>query len=73
MNDAPQSPELVSVLRDQAFDEIEHVANKAASYSRSISEAAFRGDDVEVLVHLKQLKACLISMIRTYKEFFDEQ
>ena len=47
------------------------MSNLAASYSRSIGEAAFRGDDVTMLVHLKQLRLCLISMIKTYKDYFN--
>ena len=70
MTDAT-SLDLTTDARNQAFDELERVANKAASYSRSISEAAYRGDDLTVLVHLKQLKACLITMIQTYKAYFD--
>lgn len=58
-------------LRNQAFEEIEGVALKAASFCRSTSEAAYRGDDVTVLVHLKQLKSCLVHMIKTYNAYFE--
>lgn len=64
----PPSPELVSALRDQAFDEIVQVATLAESYSRSIGEAAYRGDRTTVEVHLKQLRLCCVSMIKTYKD-----
>ena len=67
MNDEPSSPELISALRDQAFEEIERVSELAASYSRSLGEAAFRGDEATVLAHLKQLRLCCLSMIQTYK------
>jgi len=65
------SDEIASELRNQAFEEIERVALKASSYSRSISEAAYRGDDHTMVVHMKQLKSCLLSMIKTYKHYFD--
>jgi hypothetical protein len=66
--DAPPSPELVSVLRDQAFEEIERVASLVASYARSTGEAAFRGDETTMAVHIKQLRLCCLSLIKTYKE-----
>jgi len=67
MQDEPSSPELA--LRDQVFEEIERVADLAASYARSAGEAAFRGDETTMLVHLKQLRLCCLSMIKTYKDF----
>jgi hypothetical protein len=72
MTDAP-SPELLSVLRDQSFDEIEHVAGKAASYARSLGEAAFRGDEMTMRVHIRQLRDCCVSIIKTYKEMAGDQ
>ena len=65
----PPSSELISVLRDQALDEIVRVATRAESYSRSIAEAAYRGDEVTVEVHLRQLRLCCLSMIGTWKDF----
>jgi hypothetical protein len=62
------SPEMISALRDQAFDEIDRVANLAASYARSTGEAAFRGDETTMFVHMKQLRLCCVAMIKTYKE-----
>ena len=67
MNDAP-SAEVASVLRDQVFEEVERLSDLAASYSRSIGEAAFRGDEVTMVVHVKQLRLCCLSMIKTYKD-----
>ena len=72
MTDATSS-DLTTALRNQAFEEVERVAGLASSYSRAIGEAAYRGDDVTMLVHLKQLRFCLISMIKTYKDYFDGQ
>jgi len=71
MNDAPPSPELVLMLRDQVFEEVERVADEAASYARSIGEAAFRGDEATMIMHLKQLRLCCIGMIKTYKDFLE--
>ena len=68
MQDKPSSPELILVRRDQAFDAIVETATLAESYSRSIAEAAFRGDQLTVEVHLKQLRLCCMSMIQTYKD-----
>ena len=69
MPDEPgPSSELHSVLRDQAFDEIGRVSELAASYSRSIGEAAYRGDQATVEAHLQHLRLCCISMIRTFKD-----
>jgi hypothetical protein len=66
MNDAP-SAELSAALRDQTFEEIERVSHLLASYSRSTAEAAWRGDETTMRVHLKQLRLCCISLLNTYK------
>jgi hypothetical protein len=60
--------EVRSVLRNQGFEELIDNADKAASYCRSIGEAAYRGDELTVGVHLKQLRAVCLAMIKTYKE-----
>lgn len=65
MQDAP----INSVLRDQAFEAIIEVADQAASYARSIGEAGYRGDQLEVAVHLRQLRECCIAMAKTYNEY----
>jgi hypothetical protein len=67
------SAEVVAVLRDQAFIEIERVANLAASYARSTGEAAFRGDQTSVLVHMRQVRLCCVSMIQTYKDYLEAE
>jgi len=68
-----ERPDVNSALRDEAFNELEHVAFKAGSYARSLGEAAYRGDDRTVGVHLQQLRLCVLAMIRTFKEAFDGQ
>ena len=60
-------PDLNMTLRDLAFEEINRVCFLTESYSRSIAEAAFRGDDRTVRVHLDQMRRCVVSMIQTYK------
>jgi hypothetical protein len=72
MTDAP-SPELRAVLRDQSFEEMERVATLVASYARSAGEAAFRGDEMTMGVHIRQLRLCCLSLIKTYKEMVDGQ
>lgn len=60
-------PDLNMTLRDMAFEEINRVCFLTESYSRSIAEAAFRGDEATVRMHLDQMRACVVSMIQTYK------
>jgi len=61
-------PEVVPFSRDQSFDEIERVGGLLASYARSSSEAAFRGDQHTLLAALQQARLCCIYMIRMYKD-----
>jgi hypothetical protein len=60
--------EVKALLRNQGFEELMDNADKAASYCRSIGEAAYRGDSVTVGVHIRQLRAVCLAMIKTYKE-----
>jgi hypothetical protein len=69
----PGGDELRAVLRDQALDEIERVASLVASYARSAGEAAFRGDETTMGVHIRQLRLCCLSLIKTYKEMAGDQ
>ena len=62
-----------AVLRNQGFEELIENADQAASYCRSIGEAAYRGDALTVGVHLKQLRALVVAMIKTFKEDVDGQ
>ena len=62
-----------AVLRNQGFEELIENADTGASYMRSLGEAAYRGDAVTVGVHLKQLRALVVAMIKTYKEDVDGQ
>ena len=67
----PDEPTVVSVLRDAAFEALIDNADQAASYSRSLAEAAFRGDALTVEVHIRQLRALIVAMIQTYKDYLD--
>lgn len=62
------SPEAIAEAKWQAFDTIEETADLAASYARSIAEAAWRRDEVELAVHIRQAIACVRSMARVYRE-----
>ena len=52
---APQS--LAAVCDDDRFTRIEELADQAASFWRSIAEAAYRGDRLTVEVHCRQVAA----------------
>jgi hypothetical protein len=73
MNDQPPSPELISALRDQVFEEIERQADLAASFARSLGEAAYRGDEMTTAVHLRQLRDCCVTMFKAYKDFLERR
>ena len=60
--------EVKALLRNQGFEALMDDADKAASYCRSIGEAAYRGDALTVEVHIRQLRAVCLAMIKTYKE-----
>ena len=67
VNEQPPPSELTSALRNQAFAEIVQTATLAVSYSHSLAEAAYRGDQLTVEVHLRQLRLCTLLMIKTFK------
>ena len=69
-DEPPLSPELISVLRDQLFEEMGRLADLAVSYSHSIAEAAYRGDEVTMVVHMRQLRECLLAMFAAQKDFW---
>lgn len=68
MPDDKSSLELGLELRNQVYGELEGQADRAASYARSIAEAAYRGDQLTAGVHIKQLRLCVLEMIKLYKE-----
>jgi hypothetical protein len=60
--------EVRSALRNQGFERLIDNADTAGSYCRSISEAAYRGDELLLGVHLQQLRGLVIAMLKTFKE-----
>lgn len=65
---AKPRPEAIAEAKWQAFDVIEETADRMASYARSIAEAAYRRDELELAVHIRQVIACARSMARVYRE-----
>lgn len=62
------SQEAIAEARWQAFDTIGQTADLMASYARSIGEAAYRRDELELAVHIRQVIDCARSMARVYRE-----
>jgi hypothetical protein len=65
---APPSDAAVRAANDLCFEAIVEFADRAASYARSASEAAFRGDQHTVRIHLGQLRLTVIAALQTAKE-----
>jgi hypothetical protein len=61
------SPEAIGAARDLVFEGLVETGSLAESYSRSLAEAAWRGDRLTAEVTLKQLRLCVISAIETFK------
>src|SRR5271169_610412 len=57
------TPEAMAAARDLAFESLIEVGSLAESYSRSLTEAAWRGDQPTVEIHLRQLRACVLACI----------
>jgi hypothetical protein len=67
------SPEAIAAARDLVFEGLVETGSLAESYSRSLAEAAWRGDQSTVEVHLRQLRACVVAGIGIFKELGDEK
>lgn len=63
----PPSPAAKAAVDDVVFAEIEELADKAASYWRSVREAAFRRERLTVAVHLKQVRLITLSTVQNLK------
>jgi hypothetical protein len=61
------SPRAVGAGRDLAFESLIETGELAVSYSRSLVEAAWRGDQLTVEAHLRQLRACVVTSIGIFK------
>jgi hypothetical protein len=68
--DAPcgPSPDAIAAGRDLVFEGLIEAGSLAESYSRSLTEAAWRGDRSTVEVHLRQLRACVVAAIDIFKQ-----
>lgn len=62
------SPDAILAARDLIFEGLIEAGSLAESYSRSLTEAAWRGDQSTVEVHLRQLRACVVAGIGMFKE-----
>jgi hypothetical protein len=65
--DAP-SPAAIAAGRDLVFEGLIEAGSLAESYSRSLTEATWRGDRSTVEVHLRQLRACIVAIIGIFKQ-----
>jgi hypothetical protein len=63
------SAEAIATVRDLVFEGLVETSSLAESYSRSLAEAAWRGDRSTVEVHLRQLRACVVTSIGIFKQF----
>jgi hypothetical protein len=62
------SAEAIAAGRDLVFEGLIEAGSLAESYSRSLTEAAWRGDRSTVEVHLRQLRACIVAIIGIFKQ-----
>ena len=62
------SPDAVSAARDLAFEAICETCDCAASYATSACEAAYRGSQHALGVHLGELRICVVAAIGAFKE-----
>ena len=62
------SPTAIAAARDLIFEGLLEAGSLAESYSRSLTEAAWRGDQLTVEVHLRQLRACVVTSIGIFKQ-----
>jgi hypothetical protein len=70
--DAVPSPAAVAVCDDDRFEAIWEFADKAASYWRSIAEAAYRGDRLTLETHCRQVRFLTLATFQTVKELGGE-
>jgi hypothetical protein len=63
---------IASVADDLRLEMIVETSELAVSYARSAAEAAWRGDRLELDVHLQRLRLSTIAAIQTFKELGSE-
>jgi hypothetical protein len=60
---------ITGALDPLLFDEIEQLADRAASYWRSIAEAGVRGETMTIAVHLRQVRLVTFHVHEILKQF----
>lgn len=60
----PPSAAAKSVGRNLIFDAMQEVLDLANSYILSAQEAAYRGDELTIGVHTRQIRACVVELIK---------
>jgi hypothetical protein len=63
----PSPQALASDYDDDRFAAVEEFAEKAASYWRSIAEAAYRGDLRTIEIHCRQIRILTLAAFSTVK------
>jgi hypothetical protein len=58
----------IAAARDLVFEGLVEAGSLAESYSRSLAEAAWRGDRSTVEIHLRQLRDCIVTSIGIFKQ-----
>jgi hypothetical protein len=53
-----------SACRNLIFDAIYETLDLTNSYVLSAQEAAYRGDELTIGVHIRQLRACVVELIK---------
>lgn len=66
------SPEAISAGRALVFEAIMEAADLAASHASSLYEAAYRGDERTVEMHLRSLRKCVLAAIADFKDLKNE-
>jgi hypothetical protein len=66
------SAEAIAVGRNLAFDAISEVLDQAQSFALSAREAAYRGSQTTLEIHLRQLRDCTVAACATFREYFVE-
>jgi hypothetical protein len=63
------SPTVADALDPLLFDEIQQLADRAASYWRSIAEAGARGEAMTIAVHLRQVRLVTFHVHEVVNQF----
>lgn len=61
---APPSAAAIAACRNLILEGMREVFDLASSYARSGEEASYRGDEATLKVHITQLRACVVELIK---------